>query len=254
MTTPRRSSEVLPNPDPSLITNAAIDRESRSLEQRVFARIDGIEKAIEVQHADMVRAPTELARALQAQRDLFISDMKTFGASMGNLQKEVDGITNSAFITVSNLKDLVYSKIAELSSVTIEKFAGVNSQFEERDTRTDQRAGDTKLAVDAAFAAAKEATAKIEAGFTKQIESMADQIGTIVKNADDKVGDLKDRITAMESRTAGMQSQTTERRLDGGAMVGLIVAGMMAISVTISVLGYAALHTVPTVIVGKPTP
>jgi hypothetical protein len=37
-------------------------------------------------------------------------------------------------------------------------------------------------------------------------------------------------------------------------MVGLIVAGMMAISVTISVLGYAALHTVPTVIVGKPTP
>jgi hypothetical protein len=97
---------------------------------------------------------------------------------------------------------LLVSKINELASVTAERFIGVGSQFAERDTRTDQRAGDTKLAVDAAFAAAKEATGKIEAGFTKQIDAMSEMIDTKTKNADDKITDLKDRLTALESRGA----------------------------------------------------
>ena len=57
-------------------------------------------------------------------------------------------------------------------------------------------------AVDAAFAASKEVIAKSEASFTKQVDSMASQTATNLKAIDDKIGDMKERITVIESRTS----------------------------------------------------
>ena len=99
------------------------------------------------------------------------------------------------------------------------------------DTRTDQRAGDTKLAVDAAFAAAKEATAKIEAGFTKQIDAMVNIVDNKTANLNSGLSDLKDRLTAMENRTAGITVGHSDNRNDSGdqrATIAIIVAIMAA--------------------------
>ena len=125
------------------------------------------------------------------------------------------------------LKELLLTKIEQLAAVTNERFTGVAAQFAERDTRTDQRAGDTKLAVDAAFAAAKEATAKIEAGFTKSIDGLQDLMNTNTKASDEKIGDLKDRLTTIESRTQGIGFANQDNRSSVGtviAVISLIVA------------------------------
>jgi hypothetical protein len=166
----------------------------------INTRLAAIDKATTLQHDDLVRVPTQVDKAVGALRELLEQTMKTYAAQVtGELHQH----------------------IAE----TREKFIGVGSQFSERDTRTDQRAGDTKLAVDAAFAAAKEATAKIETGFTKQIDGMSLIIDTKTANLAQGISDLKDRVTASENRIGGADFQ----RKDSRDHLGLIVAGIAVV-------------------------
>jgi hypothetical protein len=98
----------------------------------------------------------------------------------------------------------------------------VNERFTQGDVQTEKAARDVKSAVDAAFAAAKEAVgeqnksnalsiAKSEVATTKQIDQLSENLRINVKNTDDKIDgiknnfddkytDLKDRVVAMEAR------------------------------------------------------
>lgn len=95
-----------------------------------------------------------------------------------------------------------------------EKFKSIQVQFEERDVRAEQTARDTKTAVDAALAAQEKAvgkqnesfalaTSKAESATTKQIDQLQLQIANVGKTADDKLNDLKDRLTRLEGMGAG---------------------------------------------------
>jgi hypothetical protein len=179
----------------------------------IDTRFDAIDKATELQHEDMVRVPTQVDKAVGGLRDVLEQSMRVY---------------------VAELRGELHRHVAE----TQEKFIGVGSQFTERDTRTDQRAGDTKLAVDAAFAAAKEATAKIEAGFTKQIDAMITIIDTKTANLAGSISDLKDRLTAIESRTAGIGDNRSEARASGNQMMtfaGLVFLGISVVVATLSI-------------------
>ena len=61
---------VVPNPDPSLITAEAIDRRVENAEKVIGARIDGMEKAVNVFQADLTRVPTQLDRAVEGLHDI----------------------------------------------------------------------------------------------------------------------------------------------------------------------------------------
>jgi hypothetical protein len=98
-------------------------------------------------------------------------------------------------------------------SLAIFKIA-VDERFKLGDVQTEKAARDVKSAVDAAFAAAKEAVgeqnksnalsiAKSEVSTTKQIDQLNDNLRLSVKNSDDKFNDLKERVVAIESRTGG---------------------------------------------------
>ena len=141
----------------------------------IDVRFDAIDKATELQHEDQVRVPTQIDKATASLREFLEQSFQKL---------------------IAELRGELNRHVAE----TAEKFRGVDNQFSERDTRTDQRAGDTKLAVDAAFAAAKEATAKIEAGFTKQIDGMGDNVNTKTANLASGISDIKDRLTTVENR------------------------------------------------------
>ena len=91
----------------------------------------------------------------------------------------------------------------------------VSDRFDLGEVQTDKATRDVKSAVDAAFAAAKEAVseqnksnalsiAKSDTTFTKQIDQLIDVVKTNTKATDDKISDLKDRIVAMEGRGRGM--------------------------------------------------
>jgi hypothetical protein len=154
--------------DPSSLTTQQLWREIAALKELVFIRLEGIEKAIKVAHDDLVRVPTDVMKQ------------------------------------VGNLRDLHE-----------EKFASVQKQFQERDERVKQNAQDTKVAVDAALQAAKElvalqnislaqSSAKQEASFSKQIDAQGLLIQTTAKASDDKIDDLKDRMTRIEGRGEGL--------------------------------------------------
>ena len=238
-----------PVPDPTLLTTQQLIREvtvlKQYLESRVensenviSARIDGMEKAIEVFQADLTRVPTQLDRAIQSHKELNESEIRSLSSDINRMSLALAHRGEDIREQIVHLRDLSFGKIEELASVTTERFQGVAAQFSERDTRTDQRAGDTKLAVDAAFAAAKEATAKIEAGFTKSIDSILELLKTTMKSSDEKISDLKDRITSIESRTVGITSANTETRNTAVDNRGMVFG---SIGIAISVVTFLVL-------------
>lgn len=122
----------------------------------------------------------------------------------------------------------VDARLEAMRKLDDEKFRGIQTQFSERDTRTEQSSRDSKVAVDAALQAAKEAVgkqqeasdraiAKQEASTTKQLEAIALLIASNTKAADDKIDDLKDRLTRIEGKGQGAS-------LTWGYIVGAIGA------------------------------
>ena len=105
--------------------------------------------------------------------------------------------------------------ISEIYAEVKEKFAGIQIQFRERDTRTEQTSRDSKVAVDAALQAAKElgneqnkssaqAIQKSEASTTKQIDQQGEMIRQMEKTFEGKINDLKEVISVMEGHSKGL--------------------------------------------------
>jgi len=226
------AAESIQPANPSQITQTAIDKSIDAAAAVITARIDAMQKAQDLFQADLTRVPTTVDRQITSLRELLEARFGGIESNVKGLHQAVDQRDNKVKEQIEHLHALMLSKVEELAAVTTERFLGVAAQFSERDTRTDQRAGDTKLAVDAAFAAAKEATAKIEGGFTKQIDAMINIIDTKTSNLNGALGDLKDRVTAMENRTAGISSARGEVRSDSSdsrallfGVTGIAIAG-----------------------------
>jgi hypothetical protein len=153
-----------------------------------------------------------------------------FTAKLGALQLSV----MQSAITVDD-------KITHLQSLHAEKFLSIQTQFAERDVRTDQTSRDSKVAVDAALQAAKEAVgeqnkssssaiAKSESATSKQIDQMGLLISTGNTALNDKIDDLKERLTRLEGNAGGTHQ------------VWGYVVGIAGAVVAIAALGYLIFH------------
>jgi hypothetical protein len=105
-------------------------------------------------------------------------------------------------------------EVAALGKLTETDIKGIETRILERDLRVEQTAQQVKQAVDAALQAAKEAVseqnksnalamAKSEAAFTKQIDQQQLLIQANTKASDEKIDDLKNRLTSMEGQDKG---------------------------------------------------
>ena len=114
-----------------------------------------------------------------------------------------------------------------------ERFKSIAVQFAERDIRTEQTSRDSKVAVDAALQAAKEAVgeqnkssalaiAKSEAATTKQMDQIAVIIQTTNSGVNDKIDDIKDRITSIESKKTGSSEMLAFVFGGIGVIVGVV--------------------------------
>lgn len=135
--------------------------------------------------------------------------------------------------TTDKIPALIDAAVTRLEEVHEEKFASIQTQFKERDTRTDQASKDSKVAIDAALSAQKEsvekqntanslATNKAELAFTKQVDEIGKRIETITKGFDDKIADLKDRLGTIESFAKGANT--------GVGNVGILVLGGLSVT------------------------
>jgi hypothetical protein len=190
-------------PDPTVRTTQQAQRESALLKELIITRLDAMDKAITLLQSHADRQPSV---------------------------------------------DVVMSAVGALKELHDERFDSIAIQFAERDTRTEQTSRDSKVAVAAALQAAKEAVgeqnkssalaiAKSETATTKQIDQQAVLIATATKGLEDKIGDLKDRVTANESRVLGGNKAHTD-------IWAYIVGGIGIVStiITLFVLLNTKLH------------
>ena len=179
------TSGLVPVPDPTVLTTAALLREIDGLRERT------------THDNNMLR---QLVEARLDANDESLKLLRTL------VEKE---------------PTLIGEAVASLRLLHEEKFNSIGIQFKERDVRTDQTSRDSKVAVDAALKAQQEAFAeqnkssalaisKSEAATTKQMDLIVQNIANLAKSIDDKIADIKDRLTSMESRAQGVTVQKQE--------------------------------------------
>src|SRR5678816_4450305 len=156
---------------PEPMTGSQVLREITALRDIMTTRLDAMDRAVSVFHDDLVRVPTDVDKQVGALRSVMLEMFKT---------------QEQQFATVW------------------EKFSSVGTQFSERDTRGERESRDNKVAVDAAFAAQKEAAAKQDEANQKAIDKSEKATGeTLAKQADlfqSTTNALDARITEIKGR------------------------------------------------------
>ena len=177
--------ESRPNPDPTVLTTQQLERMKDVMLREIMTSQQLVEsKLVGVEHM--------------------------FETRMDGVDKDIVQIQQRSERFQANLQ----IEVEHLKKLHQEKFDCIAIQFKERDTRTEQTSRDSKVALDAAFKAAKEAVgeqnksnalavAKSEATFTKQIDQIGVLVTSMGKGFDDKIDDIKGRLQAMESTKKG---------------------------------------------------
>jgi len=206
--------DTRPIPDPTVLTTQQLYREVAALREVVSTRLDAMDRAIVLLQAVANRSPTP------GEIDL---DLKSF-------------------------KMLVDEKFAGMLNRALERFNTVDVRFTEREVRSERESRDNKVAVDAAFAAQKEAASeqnksntlaisKSEAATTETLNKQADlfksttdALAARIEDAKQTMSKIDTRITAIESRGVGVQESRTQSNWTVGA-------ALSAFAVMISLAG-----------------
>lgn len=156
-------------------------------------------------------AKDDLRREIGAAREVLQARLDAMDKAIVLLQTILDRMLPLAQAQVDHLQHLMNQRF----DTHEQRFLGVTTSFAERDVRTEQSSHATKLAIDAALQAQKEAVAaqnahiaqalgRIEATGQKQIEQLVTLLQTSIQAAEGKISDLKDRLTSIEGRSAGI--------------------------------------------------
>jgi len=144
-------------------------------------------------------------RAVSAERDYVNGQIKVLEERL----RGIDVATRLLNESVNRVPTDIQKETANLSAVVLEKFVSIALQFSERDTRSERESRDNKVAVDAAFAAQKEAAAKQDEANQKAIDKSEKataetitKLGELFQSTTDaingKIDDVKVRMNALE--------------------------------------------------------
>ena len=183
----------IPIPDPSVLTTAALVRENTHLRELLEVKLVAGEQAAAF------------------HREVIETRLGGMDKGVRLLQDTADKFPSWVDEKITALKDIHEQRFVAIADTASEKFLSIEKQFAERDVRTEQAAGAVKIAVDAALQAQKEAAGeqnrsntlaqtKSETATTKQIDQLSVLIQNVTKAFDDKIGDVKDRLTRIEGK------------------------------------------------------
>jgi hypothetical protein len=156
---------------------------------------------------------------------------------IANLKEQVNIELNAAHEARAALESLVLSKLEVLSSVTAQRFSSIETQFEERDKRTEQLSLADKTAIAAALQAQKEAAGaqnesnaasvtKQEAAFTKLLDQNQSLFQASIAALTTQLNDLKSRLDKGEGHSKG-----------GADSLSMIVGLSFVVSMMVSAIG-----------------
>jgi hypothetical protein len=169
------SKEVGGFADPTRLTTQQLDRAIVDLRQEIVTRLDADEKAAALAHEDLVRVPTTVDKAVAAAE------------AVGNAERK------------------------SLEAVMVEKFAGVNTQFIERDKRTEQLTIANSTAIAAALQAQKEAVGEQNKAFSeatdKSNKATAEAINQLQTLFNSNIASLTTQLNDTKSRLDRAEGQ-----------------------------------------------
>lgn len=210
------TGENIPIPDPSLATTRQLHRE-----------ILGLRELLEVKLGSSIVDAALIRSIIETRLDGMDKAIRLLQDTSDKFPARIDE-------KITALREVQEEKLRALETTHGEKFSSIQTQFRERDVRTEQSSKDSKVAVDAALQAAKEAVgeqnkssalaiAKSETAVTKQIDQLVILIQQMNNAFDDKIGDLKDRLTRIEGGKAGASS-LWGILLGGVGLIGTLLA------------------------------
>jgi cation transport regulator ChaB len=138
-------------------------------------------------------------------------------------------------------------QVGHVREVHAEKFSSIANQFSERDHRSERESRDNKVAVDAAFAAQKEAAAeqnksntlaimKSETATTEAINKLEQLVQAALKGLEGKIGDMTDRINRVDNAIVGLAQQRAGAT-GNQATIYMVVSAVVGIAaVVISII------------------
>lgn len=101
-------------------------------------------------------------------------------------------------------KELFQAGLQASRELFDEKLRRIDTQIAERDETIEQKSQSAKEALAAALQAAKEAVGKSGDATEKQLDEISKRMDADGNSKNDKIDDLKERITAMESHSRGI--------------------------------------------------
>lgn len=215
---------------------------------------DLVEKAREDIHREMDFLRTRLEQKADFVQQLLSQRLDAIDTATVLLQDWRETLPRRLNEALTAYQNVVEQRF----QVIMEKFQTITIQFEERDTRARGDAVATKTAVDAAFQAQRDmvaaqnaniaqALSRIELQSQKQIEQLVTLLQTTTGSTNDKVDDLKERLTLIEGRTAGITAagttQLATQQVSQGASgnvlafvaIGLTLLGMI-ITIVVTII------------------
>jgi hypothetical protein len=216
---PQEGDANLPVPDPTRLTTQLVDRALAGFREVVFNRL----------------AAMDTATGLVAEG---LRDMRHDSAVQHEHLKE------DRDRQLASGREFILSRIEQVDKVGAEKFAAIATQFTERDTRTEQAAQESRISLDAALAAAKEAVSEQNKANTLAIgksedatKERLDALTLLMTNSfaalDDKINDLKGRMDRGEGQGQGVQATRTEQReatTDYRAWIVALIAAVIGVA------------------------
>ena len=259
-----------PVPDPTVLTTEQLNRAIESLRELLESKINTLFEVADVRHSSrdqmfqlMLTSHDERdfdqhseIRALRDADDRrFMEHLDRNETMILNNGKRIDDVPNLIAGQVQSLKTFML----ESFRVVEEKFAGVEKQFAERDTRVRDVAASGAAALSAALQAAKEAVGEANKSFSLSIDksekATLEQINqqrllleTRTKALDDQISDLKDRMTRTEAdqRAAALALGTAVAEKSGvrgqgnwfvGILIAIAIAGIDTILTLFQLFG-----------------
>lgn len=248
----------VPVPDPTTLTTDAVNRatdvfrrEIASLRETIETRLAGSDRERELLWTAIRGWEPATEARLEARRREFSGDLESARLL---IEQRLDGMDKAIELAARELnkfvgllrderdnraeaeREFMMSQIENVRAVTSERFTAVDGRFLE-----------SKVAVDAAFAAAKEAVAeqnksnareigKSETATKEQLASLSRVTDAGIAGLSDKISDARDRLTAIENLTRGIEQAGGTGRADKGLRNSNVVIGIMAASMLISVV------------------
>jgi hypothetical protein len=196
-----------------------------------------------------------LTRASAAERDYVNGQLDV-------VRERFRGIDEAARLlaeTVNRAPTDVTQQVGHLRELTDERFKSVDKQFGERDTRSERESRDNKVAVDAAFAAQKEAASeqnksntlaisKSEAATAETLNKLSELFKSTTDALADKIDDVKTSQSStqllvnglIQRGSGGSEANTTAREAAANlrATIAVVISVLFLLLSIASLIGF----------------